>query len=75
MKIKNKNLITVDPKIRFGKPIIAGTRVPVHLIVGKIAGGMAIKAVMKEYNLKRTQVLAALKYAAEIVAQEETAYI
>lgn len=71
----NKNLIAVDPKVRFGKPIIAGTRVPVHLVVGKIAGGMTIEIVMKEYDLTRTQVFAALKYAAEIVAQEDTVFV
>lgn len=53
--------IVVDPKIRFGKPIIAGTRVPVDLVVGKIAGGMEIKEIIKEYDLTRTQVMAALK--------------
>jgi uncharacterized protein (DUF433 family) len=32
--------ITVDPKIMFGKPVIKGTRVPVELILRKIAEGM-----------------------------------
>ncbi|MCX5636891.1 MAG: DUF433 domain-containing protein [Planctomycetota bacterium] len=32
--------ITVDEKIRFGKPVIKGTRVPVDLVLGKLAGGM-----------------------------------
>jgi uncharacterized protein (DUF433 family) len=27
--------IVVDEKIRFGKPVIKGTRVPVYLILGK----------------------------------------
>jgi uncharacterized protein (DUF433 family) len=35
--------IVIDPKIRFGKPVIKGTRVPVDLILGKIAGGMTIE--------------------------------
>lgn len=63
--------IVVDPKVRFGKPIINNTRVPVDLIVGKIAGGMKIEDVMKEYGLTRQQVLAALKYAAKLVEEEE----
>jgi len=29
--------IVVDEKVRFGKPVIAGTRVPVDLVVGKVA--------------------------------------
>lgn len=65
--------ITVDAKVRFGKPVIEGTRVPVDLVVGKIAAGMTIKKVMKEYDLTQEHVLAALRYAANLVAQEEIA--
>lgn len=50
--------IVVDPRIRFGKPVIKGTRVPVDLIVGKIAGGMTVTEVVKEYKLKEGDVLA-----------------
>ena len=63
--------ITVDEKIRFGKPVIQGTRVPVDLVVGKLAGGMGIEEVMEEYELTREEVLAALAYAARVVADED----
>lgn len=63
--------ITADPKIRFGKPTIEGTRVPIEVIVGKIAGGMTFEEVMQEYDLTRKQIQAALKYAAELVSQEK----
>ncbi len=66
--------ITVDPKVRFGKPVIAGTRIPVDLIVGKLAAGMTTKALIKEFDLTEKQVLAALKYAATLVAQEEVMF-
>ncbi|MBI2420930.1 MAG: DUF433 domain-containing protein [Candidatus Levybacteria bacterium] len=58
--------IIVDPKVRFGKPIIEKTRVPVDVVVGKIAGGMSVDEVMVEYELTRQQVLAALKYATKL---------
>lgn len=74
MKINRKNFITVDPKIKFGKPIIAGTRIPVELIIGKIAGGMDLTEVAKEYDLTDNQIRAALKYAAEIVSSEEITF-
>lgn len=73
MKRQIANNITIDPKVRFGKPVIEGTRVPVDIVVGKIAGGMDIGEVMQEYDLDRKQVLAALKYAADLVAEEELA--
>jgi uncharacterized protein (DUF433 family) len=63
--------IVVDAKVRFGKPVIKGTRVPVDLVVGKLAGGMTIEAVMKEYELKREDVLNALSYAAKLTSEEE----
>ena len=63
--------IAVDERVRFGKPVIAGTRVPVDLVIAKLAGGMSIEAVMDEYELAREDVLAALSYAAQAVAGEE----
>lgn len=66
--------IVVDPKVRFGKPVIEGTRVPIDLVVGKIAGGMTIEDVMKEYDLTRNQIMAALQYAAKLVTEEQVAF-
>lgn len=63
--------IVVDEQVRFGKPVIKGTRVPVELVVGKLAGGMTFEEVMREYDLTKRDILAALDYAAKILAQEE----
>ncbi|MCP4657341.1 MAG: DUF433 domain-containing protein [bacterium] len=41
--------ITVDETVRFGRPVLEGTRVPVDLVVGKLAGGMAVDEVAAEY--------------------------
>ena len=67
--------IVIDPKIRFGKPVIKGTRVPVDLILGKIAGGMTIDEVAREYDLKKKQILAALRYAAQVIKKENLIYV
>ncbi len=61
----------MDPGVRFGKPVIAGTRVPVELIIGKLAGSMTIAAVAAEYDITEEDVRAALGYAASILATEE----
>ena len=63
--------IVVDEKVRFGKPVIRGTRVPVELVVGKLAGGMGVAEVAEEYGLTKEDVLAALAYAARSVADEQ----
>jgi uncharacterized protein (DUF433 family) len=63
--------ITIDEKVRFGRPVIKGTRVPVDLIIGKLAGGMTYEEVISEYDLTREDILAALDYAAKHLSDEE----
>lgn len=65
-----ESLIAGDPKILGGKPVLRGTRVPVSLVVGCVGGGMTVEAVAHEYRLSTAQVLAALRYAAEVVNEE-----
>lgn len=66
--------IIIDPKIQGGRPVIRGTRVPVDLILGKIAGGMDIDEVMKEYELKKEDILVALQYAVQIIKEKVLIY-
>ena len=66
--------ITIDKRVRFGKPVIVGTRVPVNLVMAKIAAGMTVEEIMREYDLTRRQVQDALRYAAAVVAEEELAF-
>jgi len=63
--------IVVDEEVRFGKPVIKGTRVPLDLVIGKLAGGMTYEEVMKEYDLAKEDILAALDYAARHLSDEE----
>ncbi len=63
--------IGIDPAVRHGKPIIKGTRVPLEIILGSLAGGMEIVEIVKEYDLQKVDVLAALAYAARVIAGEE----
>lgn len=62
--------IIIDEKIRFGKPIIKGTRITVEEVLGALAGGMTYEEIENEYNVSKEGALAALKYAAEIVSEE-----
>jgi uncharacterized protein (DUF433 family) len=63
--------IVIDPKVCHGKPVLRGTRMPVSLVVGSLAGGMDFDDVEREYGLTRAQIRAALKFAGELVEQEE----
>jgi uncharacterized protein (DUF433 family) len=63
--------ISVDPNVHHGKVVISGTRLPVSIVVGSLAGGMSQEEVMQEYELTKEQIKAALAYAAELVSNTE----
>ena len=56
------NQILINPKIRFGQPIIKGTRVTVEEVLGMLATGMDFVAIKKEYNIEQEQILVAIRY-------------
>ncbi len=64
--------IAIDPKIRFGKPTIAGTRVTVEEVLGALEGGMDFDEIQKEYGLTREQATAAIQYVGGWLRGEET---
>ncbi len=66
--------IVVDPKVLVGKPLIKGTRLSVEFILDLLANDWTIEQVLSEYpQLEREDVMAVLKYAAEM-AKEEKVY-
>ena len=69
--MQKKSRIVIDPRIMGGKPVIRGTRVPVQVIVGALAGGMTVEKVCKEYRVTSEDVQAALAYAADALAEEK----
>jgi uncharacterized protein (DUF433 family) len=62
--------IVVNPEVRFGKPVIKGTRVPVALVIAQLAGGMGSDEVAEEYGITPEDVRAALAYAADLLESE-----
>jgi uncharacterized protein (DUF433 family) len=71
MPIEIAPRIVVDPDIRFGKPVIKGTRITAALVVAKLAGGMTMDEVAREYDLTEEDIRAALGYAAQVLSSEE----
>lgn len=41
--------ITINPKIMVGKPVIRGTRLTVEYILGLLAHGISMEAILEEY--------------------------
>ncbi len=62
--------VVIDPSICHGKPVIRGTRTPVTIVVGSLAGGMSFDEVQREYDLSPDDIRGALAFAARVV--EET---
>ena len=66
-----RSRISVDPKVLVGKPVIKSTRISVELVVGLLARGNSIEAVLGQYeHITRDDVLACLAYAADILGSE-----
>ena len=70
MRVQLAPRIIVDSDIRFGKPVIEGTRVPVEIVIGKLASGMTSEEVADEYGITRADVLASLRYAERLVERK-----
>jgi uncharacterized protein (DUF433 family) len=62
--------INIDPAIQSGKPVIRGTRVPVQVLVGHLAGGDTIQDICESYPVTEEDVRAALAYAASVLAEK-----
>jgi uncharacterized protein (DUF433 family) len=63
--------IEVDPAIMMGKPCIKGTRIPVYVLLQKIAAGETEAQLLEAYpQLSKADLTAVLEYAARAAAEE-----
>ncbi|MGH2487471.1 MAG: DUF433 domain-containing protein [Ktedonobacterales bacterium] len=60
--------VTVDPEVVHGRPVIAGTRVPVEVVTGELAGGSTYPEIMHNYHLTEEQIRSALGYATQLLS-------
>lgn len=59
--------ITVDPGVMLGQPVIAGTRLPVYVIIQAIAAGDGPEQLIEAYPFLTLQdIEAALSFAARL---------
>ena len=64
--------VSADHRVMGGVPCIQGTRIPVSMIVGRIAEGASEAEVLEDYpQLTSADIHAALRYAAAAVDQRE----
>jgi uncharacterized protein (DUF433 family) len=63
--------ISSSPNILFGKPVIRNTRIPIDLILEKLAAGDSIEDILGAYpNISREDVVACLLFAADTIKTE-----
>ena len=66
-----QKLVVSDPAIMMGKPVVAGTRITVELILEKLAAGEGVEQLLESYpRLTREAVSAALAFAAEALKSD-----
>lgn len=68
--------IAMNPAVMLGKPVIAGTRITVELLLRKLGEGATNAQLLEMYpQLSIDDIQAAIRYAADAIAHEETVLI
>lgn len=63
--------VEIRPDVMMGKPCLKGTRIPVYLILEKLAGGESEGEILEAYpQLTRDHIRSALQYAAGLAMEE-----
>jgi uncharacterized protein (DUF433 family) len=63
--------IEAKPAVMLGKPCVRGTRIPVYLLLEKMAAGETFEQLLAAYpQLATEDLLACLEYAASLAADE-----
>jgi uncharacterized protein (DUF433 family) len=71
MTIDWKGHIASEPEVMFGKPVIKNTRIPVDLILEKLAAGDKMEDLLEAYpSLTKEDIVSSLLFAAETIKNE-----
>jgi uncharacterized protein (DUF433 family) len=66
--------IVSDPSVMLGKPLIAGTRITVELILERLAAGETAEQILAEHpHLPADSIRAALAFAAQVLKAANSA--
>lgn len=67
------NRIVIDPGIHFGKPCIAGTRIPVQEVLELLKQGLSFGKIIEDCypDISIEDIQACIQYAIEIVNAED----
>ncbi len=68
-----KTRIAVTPEIHFGKPCVAGTRIPVQNVLELVRDGLSFAEIVRDHypDLEPEDVRACVQYAIDVVTAED----
>jgi uncharacterized protein (DUF433 family) len=67
----NDSLIASDRAVMMGKPVVAGTRITVELILEKLANGETLEQILDAHpRLTRQSILAAIDFANRVLRSD-----
>jgi len=68
-----RDKIAVDPEIHFGKPCVAGSRIPVTDVLELVAEGISFDRIIQDYypDLTAEDIRACVRFAMEVLAVED----
>ena len=67
------NRIQVSPEVHFGKPCVAGTRIPVQAVLELVREAIPFESIIRDYypDLKMEDIQARIQYAIDVVQTED----
>jgi len=68
-----KDRIAVDNNVHFGKPCVAGTRIPVQNVLELVRDGVSFDTISRDYypDLEVEDIRACIQHAIEVIAVED----
>lgn len=65
--------ITINPAVHFGRPCVAGTRIPVQSVLELLREGLSFSEIIRDYypDLIAEDIRACVQYAMDVVAAED----
>ena len=65
--------IAVNPNIHFGKPCVAGTRIPVQSVLELVREGLGFDTIIHDYypDLESEDIRACVQVAIDVIAVED----
>lgn len=68
-----RNRVEVNPAVHFGKPCVAGTRIPVQDVLELVRDGTPFDRILRDFypDLTVEDIRACIQYAMDVVAVED----